>query len=212
MGFIYIKTSPGGKSYVGQTMRTLEQRFEEHQREDSGCSAFAGAITKHGWDKFTTDYYECPDDELNKHETWMIRLLETLVPRGYNLTEGGSNGKRSEVTKMKMSEAHKGKTHAEEVKKKMSESRIGEKNHMYGKKHTEETKQILSVHQTGKTGVLCPNSKKVYQYDMDWNYIDWFGSCNEAGRELKKSFGNIARCARGEKLSAYGFRWSYSSP
>lgn len=34
MGFIYILTSPSGKTYVGQTMRTLEERLKKHQRED----------------------------------------------------------------------------------------------------------------------------------------------------------------------------------
>jgi group I intron endonuclease len=82
MGFIYTLTSPSGKSYVGQTIRPIEERFDEHQNPSSGCVAIYGAIKKHGWEKFTTDYYECINDDLNKHERWMIHLMGTLAPGG----------------------------------------------------------------------------------------------------------------------------------
>ncbi|AGE54176.1 GIY-YIG catalytic domain-containing endonuclease [Paramecium bursaria Chlorella virus NYs1] len=265
MGFIYVKTSPSGKSYIGQTMRTLEERFEEHQKESSGCTAFAAAIKKHGWENFITDYYECPDDELNKHETWLITLMGTLSPGGYNLTEGGKNRKPSEETRKRMSEAHIGKELTGETKKKMSESRSGENNHMYGKTHTEETKQRMIEAQTGKThsdetkqkmseaqkgeknslygkkhteeakkkmseskkGNLHmmgkqhteeskkkqsennPNAKKVYQYDLDGKYIQWFNSLRKAGKHIGKHTVYISRCVRGEREDAHGFRWSY---
>jgi group I intron endonuclease len=126
MGYIYILTSSSsGKSYVGQTTREIEERLGEHQEHTSACRAIRNAIQKHGWDSFIADYYECPDDELNKNEKWMVELLGTLSPWGYNLREGGgSRGKFSDDTK-----------------KKLSESRVGEKNHRYGTKTSEETKQ-----------------------------------------------------------------------
>ena len=152
MGYIYIKTSPNGKSYIGQTTRTLEERFKEHQKESSKCSGFVSAISKYGWDNFTTDYYECPDDELNRHERWLIRLMGTLTPDGYNLTEGGSSGKRSEETKKKISKALQGKTKSEETKKKLSEAQMGEKNHNFGKHPSDETKKKMSEAQMGENG------------------------------------------------------------
>lgn len=208
MGYIYIKTSPNGKSYIGQTTRTLEERFKEHQKESSKCSGFVSAISKYGWDNFTTDYYECPDDELNRHERWLIRLMGTLTPDGYNLTEGGSSGKRSEETKKKISKALQGKTKSEETKTKMSEAQLGEKSYWYGKTKSEETKKKMSE---ARLGDKNPNAKKVYQYTLDGKYINSFGSCGEAGSSIGKSkgSGNIATCARGEQKKAYDFRWSY---
>ena len=63
MGYIYILTSPSGKSYVGQTTRDIEERFGEHQEPTSACSAIRNAIQYYGWDRFIADYYECPDGE-----------------------------------------------------------------------------------------------------------------------------------------------------
>jgi len=267
MGFIYTLTSPSGKSYVGQTTRTLEERFSEHQKPNE-CVAIYGAIDKYGWDNFTTDYYECTDDELNKHETWLIRLMGTLSPNGYNLREGGgSHGKMSEESKKKMSvstsgennpnfgkslsQATKekisialsgeknpnyGKKYTEERRQKISERQLGEKNHNFGKSLTEEHRQKLSIalsgeknpffgkkhtlearekmsssHKGKNMGDKHPNSKKVYQYDLDGNYIQPFGSCEEAGRNCGKKRGNlISQCANKKRETAYGFKWSYS--
>jgi len=168
MGFIYMLTSPSGKVYNGQTIRPIHERFKEHQDPDSGCPAIAGAIQKHGWEKIIADYYECPDNELNKHETWMVRLLGTLSPGGYNLREGGGGrGKFSEETKKKMSEAQRGEKHpmygkkiseepnygkqlSEETKQKISFAHKGEKSVWFGKTHSEETKKKMSEARTGK--------------------------------------------------------------
>ncbi|AGE51499.1 GIY-YIG catalytic domain-containing endonuclease [Paramecium bursaria Chlorella virus CviKI] len=186
MGFIYTLTSPSRKEYVGQTTRSIEQRLDEHQKEYSVCKAIAGAIRKHGWDNFIVDYYECPDDELNKHETWLIRLMGTLSPNGYNLREGGGRGKMSEETKKKMSVSKQDKNHP-----------------MFGKIHTEKTKKNMIKN--------SPNSKIVYQFNLDGTYLQMFGSCRQAAEYIGKPHTNIARCARGKQKKAYGFRWSYTS-
>lgn len=36
MGFIYTLTSPSGKLYNGQTNRDIHERFDEHQKPNSG--------------------------------------------------------------------------------------------------------------------------------------------------------------------------------
>jgi group I intron endonuclease len=182
----------------------------------------------YGWDNFEKDWYECPDEDLNFDEELLVREMGTLSPDGYNLKEGGgSNGK-----------------HCEESKKKMSENRKGEKSHMYGKtgdkhncfgkKHSDETKQKMSEAQRGEKGTMYgkigknhpmygrtgenhPKSKKVYQYDLQGNFIRSFGSGNEAARYLREIHGKIVtngsainNCAAGIPgyKSAYGFKWS----
>ena len=45
-----------------------------------------------------------------------------------------------------MSIAKKGKHLSEETKKRMSDSRLGEKNHFFGKHHADETKKLIREH------------------------------------------------------------------
>lgn len=236
-------TSPNGKSYIGQTIRFIEERFKEHQKKESGCVALCNAIKKYGWSSFIVDYYECSDDELNKNEKWMVKLLRTLSPSGYNLREGGgSRGKHSEESKKKNSEAHLGKKHTEETKEKCRETKIGEKHPMYGKPKSDETKRRIGESNLGKThseeakqkmreaklgktlsdehkqklsevrrGKVNHNSKIVYQYDLDGNFLESFGSIDEAARRLKKKRGTaISMCINGYNKTAYGFKWSAS--
>lgn len=52
-------------------------------------------------------------------------------------------------------------------------------------------------------------AKKVEQYDLNWNYIQTFGSVAEAARSLNKPHGNsviIEACSR-SSCYAYGYRW-----
>jgi group I intron endonuclease len=237
MGYIYILKSPSGKIYIGQTIRYIHKRLERHQQKGNKCRAIYGAINKYGWENFEIDWYECPDNQLNKHERWMVKLMGTLSPDGYNLKEGGGNGKLSEETKQKLREANLGKILSKETKQKMSESTKGEKNpmfgktgelspmfgktgdkhHRFGKKDSKETKHQKSIARTGEknpqfgmTGDLSPTSKKIYQYDLNGVYINCFGSLREAARSLDKTdHSNISRCASGTKKYAYGFIWSY---
>lgn len=70
------------------------------------------------------------------------------------------------------------------------------------------------IHNTNphKTAFNGFGSKKVYQYDMEGNYIAEFPSVMEASRYLKVDNRGIGLCADdGYKYykSAYGYRWSY---
>jgi len=226
MGFIYKLTlkKESRKAYIGQTIRDIHKRLEEHQLSSSGCKAISGAIKKHGWDNFDKEWYEVPDEELNFYEEMLVALFGTLAPGGYNLKEGGgATGKMSEESKQKMSDAKSGekcywfgKTHTEESKQKISESLSGEKNpmygktdeknHFYGKEHTKESKQKMSESRSGEKN---HKSKRVYQYTLDGTCVGSYGSSGEAARALGKTNGSkIRMCARGDRKTAYGFKWT----
>lgn len=214
MGYIYILTSPNGKSYIGQTIRPIEKRFEEHQKKSSSCVAIYNAIKKYGWENIEKDWYYCPDEDLNKHEELMVEVLGTLSPNGYNLKEGGGNGKLSNETKQKMRERQLGENNSmygkspnEETKQKLREATSGKNNPMYGKKHTEEAKQ---KNREANSGENHPKSKRVYQYDLDGTFITSFGSAGEAGHHIEKDRSSIKKCARGKLKTAYNFKWSYT--
>lgn len=103
MGYIYtIKNKINGKIYIGQTTNSIEKRFKQHQQTSSKCVAIYNAIKFHGWENFEKDWYECPDEDLNFDEELLVREMGTLAPYGYNLKEGGGNGKLSEETKKRL--------------------------------------------------------------------------------------------------------------
>lgn len=53
-------------------------------------------------------------------------------------------------------------------------------------------------------------SKKVYQYDLDGNFIQEHESASNAERFFNKSNTKVSQCAMNKRKSAYGYLWSYS--
>ena len=76
------------KIYIGQTIRTLEDRILQHQYDDLYVDR---AIKKYGWDNFKAEVIEeCETiEKLNEREMYWIKELNSKAPNGYNLTDGG---------------------------------------------------------------------------------------------------------------------------
>ena len=91
------------------------------------------------------------------------------------------------------------------ARKHQSESKKGEKHHMYGKHHTEETKRKIGEAMKGRTGALHNSSKPVLCIEM--NKI--FESVREAGKETGICSSCIAANCRGKQKSAGGYHWKY---
>ena len=89
---IYLITNRiNGKQYVGQTSRTIEQRFNEH----ASCrrTAIDKAIAKYGRENFTVEELETCDtiEQANEREQYWIAFYGCMAPKGYNLTTGGKS-------------------------------------------------------------------------------------------------------------------------
>ena len=87
-----------------------------------------------------------------------------------------------------------------EFGRKVSERQIGEKNPMYGKHCTEEHKRKIKENH--------PNRKKVYQYDLDGNYIQTFDSITDAQRAVGIKSG-VRLCCQGKIKQAGGYKWKF---
>lgn len=138
-----------GRSYIGQTVYSLEQRRWKHNSDaltERRNGYFSKAIKKYGTDNF--DWKIIHDsitdiDFLNRLEIFYIEYYDTFKPNGYNLTLGGWNALASDETKKKMSEAGKGKKFSEEHRRNLSESHKGHK-------HSVKTKRKMSIAHKGK--------------------------------------------------------------
>lgn len=103
-----IENKISGKRYVGQTTGTLHARWVAHRRAESK-GPLARAIKSYGADKFSVSVLSeaVSIDELNVLERFWINKLGTLSPAGYNLREGGYNGKHSMETRSRLAALHR---------------------------------------------------------------------------------------------------------
>lgn len=90
---IYLRTNTvNGKQYVGQTKDFKQREYNWYNTKWSYAGRLINnARNKYGTDNFiTTILKECDTlDEANKWEMYYINKLNTKVPNGYNLTDGG---------------------------------------------------------------------------------------------------------------------------
>lgn len=100
-GLIYMRTSPSGKSYIGQTIQSEIIRWKQHcqcaNNKNSNLynSALSYAIRKYGQDNFTVTILKnnIPIEKLNLWEKYYIELYNTYK-NGYNSSLGGEGGGR----------------------------------------------------------------------------------------------------------------------
>lgn len=99
-GFIYkITNTINSKSYIGQTIQNVKERFYQHCA--TKCSkavsnmAIHRAIKKYGKSNFTVEVIEEIDSaNLNDRERYWIKYYNSYN-NGYNSTKGGQDGCKS---------------------------------------------------------------------------------------------------------------------
>ena len=206
MGYIYKITNKITKlSYIGQTILDLEDRWRRHCSQRSNCRYLKFAINKYGIESFEFKLVcICFDNDLNKYECFYMNKYNTLVPNGYNLREGGNNGRHNDETKRKISEALKnrtdivrsksqlGKPHTEEVKRKISQS-------LMGRKFSSEIKDKMS-----KTKI----KHNVFKIDKETGEVlEIYNGYTEAANNVGISTGAIWRVCNGKAKTTHGFIW-----
>ena len=95
-GVIYkIINEINGKSYIGQSIKP-NFRYKSHfQGKDYQSSPILRkAMRKYGKDNFSFSILDTVKSkkELDTREIYWISLLDTMIPNGYNIREGGSGG------------------------------------------------------------------------------------------------------------------------
>ncbi len=96
---VYLATNKvNGKQYVGQTIRSLEERWKDHCRVKDD-NYFHRAIHKYGAENFTLEVIDTAEsgEALDEKEIFWIKKLNTLFPNGYNLKEGGAVSMRGRL-------------------------------------------------------------------------------------------------------------------
>ena len=148
---IYITTNiVNGKNYLGKDTKNDPNYL------GSGV-ILKLAIKKYGKENFKKETVEvCQDqNELKLREKYWLDFYDAgnnkMFYNWHNHSTGSPKGKKnpnykkplSDYARRKLSEFHRGKVLSGETKRKMSQSQIGEKNHMFGKTHSTEARLKL---------------------------------------------------------------------
>ena len=136
---VYKHTAPNGKSYIGITSMTPQQRWANGNGYKHNLH-FTNAIEKYGWDNFTHEIIadNLTQEEACEAERKLIDEYDTFNPEhGYNLTTGGEIGKQyTDETRQKQSILAKQLWQNDEYKKAhekfLTSPRNGELNPNYG--------------------------------------------------------------------------------
>lgn len=118
-----------------------------------------------------------------------------------------------------ISESNKGRKRTVESLKKSSESKMGEKNPMYGKKLTEKHRKKIS--ESNKARVITNEMRlkmsiggkmkrrPILQVDVFGNNIRLYSSATEAKSLNGYCRQSIQKCAAGKTKTAYNYTWKY---
>lgn len=193
-----------GKCYIGQTVQTLQRRWYKHLH-DSRCPAMRDALKKYGEDNFTIEVIDNAEtiEELNKKEVYWISFFNSLVPNGYNLQDGGKNCRCAESTKQKLSELNSGKNHplygkprSEETKKKVSDAHKGVPLSARHRKRLSEA-HIGVVNECLLKKVKCIETGQI------------FNSIKEAKAFCGSKNIHIGDVCNGKRPTAGGYHWCF---
>lgn len=153
------------KSYIGQTLKTIEFRWKQHLR-DARRPKYAHyplyrSIQKYGKMAFELIFItsvSTQEDADNLEKIWIILLQSRSHNCGYNVKEGGQYKTAcAPETKIKISLANMGRKRSAEMKAAMSAVRLGKKhgphknsNGCQGRILSEETKRKIGLKSKGR--------------------------------------------------------------
>ncbi len=199
---IYKITSPNGKVYIGQSI-DIANRIKKYTNLNCKKQILLySSLKKYGVANHVFEIIEmCDISELNKKERFYQDEYMSYS-NGLNCRITRSNDKSGHISndaKRKISDFNKGKIISEEVRLKMSKSKIGKQSHRKGKKLSEYTKAKMAASQM----------KSILQFTLDGILIAKFDSALTASTTLNLIATHIRACCRGKRKSTGGFKWTY---
>lgn len=125
-GYIYkISTTATNKVYIGQTIRTIEKRYQEHLnnrfKSTRKHAHLYEAMNKYGIETFSVEEIDTASNqkELDKKERQWIKKYDA-IKNGYNMAPGGQGTNIFESEAVRAH--HAKKMHSPEVRKKISKT------------------------------------------------------------------------------------------
>lgn len=215
-GFIYKYTSPSNKVYVGQTVNNLATRAKNiaSGKGYKKCSVFWKAIQKYSFTNFKVEILEeVLVSELNEKEKYYINYFNSVVPNGYNLTDGGNGGRTVDVY---VYSAQNGEfiEHYRSLSEAslMTEVPIETISAILSKRTNRRIAHNMTFTKTYYDKINLDdlnrnNYIKIYVYDINGNFYKDFNTITEASNYLKISYSVIRRHLQNKiSISNFYFR------
>lgn len=215
---VYKHTAPNGKVYIGITCQRPEARWQRDGLGYKNAGYFRYAIAKYGWGAFKHEILATglSEEAACIAERKLIKRYDSRSPaKGYNVLPGGASTR--------------GFMLSEETREKIRQSKIGEKNPMYGKHLSAEHRQRISEANRGRmvsdeTKARMSKAQSNRSTETRKRLSDAqakrpvrcletgtvYPGISEAARQTGLSSSNIAACCKGRRRSTGGFRWEYA--
>lgn len=212
MAYIYkITNQLNGKSYIGKTLKTVEQRWREHLKDSQKPSEekrpLYSAIKKYGKINFTIEEIECcKDDEANEREIYWIQYFDTYS-NGYNATKGGE-GKLYYDRKI-LIETY------QEVQNIKKAAEILNMDAGYLSKVLKEngvvtkTTQQIQTENYGKKVAIIENDNIIKTFPSIQAAAQYIKDSTNSTAELKGMSVHIRQAAQGKRKTAYKHKWQF---
>lgn len=201
LGVIYKATCLiTGKSYIGQTIKSLEERKREHYKAKDNFP-FHLALKKYGPENFNWEILEdkiLPQD-LDEKEIYWIEFYNTYC-QGYNATRGGDNTQNLDNWREKnpdkvLENAKNGLLYAQK----------------YNKEHREEHLANLAK---ARPLALAARRRKVRCIELDLEFEslsaaeEWSKTIDNPNKQIA-NHQHISKVCRGQRHTAGGYHWQY---
>lgn len=164
---IYKATSPSGKIYIGKTQQGLKRRIYDHiVHAKSNTTKFSKAIRKYG-DQIKWETIEEVNglEAANQAEIkWIQHYKSTDSQVGYNLTEGGDGGKRSEEAEDRRVQAIKKTYTSEDIREKNRQASFAS----WDKNKDKISSAIKAVRSTEESRAKTRKQMEEQSKDPDW--------------------------------------------
>ncbi len=200
---IYKITNPIGETYIGQSVNIENRKKYYISTKGKGQPKICNSIKTYGWESHIYELIqECLLNELDELEKYFkTKFIEEYgwEKALFCRLQDGKGGYDSEETKMKKSQASKGKPKSETHKQKMKKPKNhGEKLSL--REYTWNKKLRKSIIKAKSTPIL--------QYDLKVNFIKEWSTIAEP---LKLGFGDVDAALRGRQKTAGGYIWKFKN-
>lgn len=204
---LYMHVFPNDKIYIGITKRETKERWQNGYGYKRQKTMF-NAISKYGWNNIKHIIIEknlSYKEACEKEKYYIKEYKSNNRDYGYNRSIGGEKSafgyKHTQEAKEKIKKNNAkywlGKHRGSSFMRKIALGNSIRK----GSKQTEQAKLLNKE----------KHSIKVYQYDLNDNFLKEWSCMKDAEKYYNLAFGSITKVCKGKQKTTGGYKWKYAN-